>query len=91
MTARSTPASTPAQSPETGPQTSLDTCPDCGRGECDGRDCYWPDEAGIRRPDVAPFGMVPCLNCGRDFFPGHPHQQFCADTCASQYASELGL
>lgn len=27
------------------------TCPDCGRATCTGEDCYWPDEAGIRRPD----------------------------------------
>jgi hypothetical protein len=24
-------------------------CPDCGRGDCTGEDCYWPDEAGLRR------------------------------------------
>ena len=23
-------------------------CPDCGRGDCTGEDCYWPDEAGLR-------------------------------------------
>jgi len=26
-------------------------CPDCGRGDCTGEDCYWPDEAGVRRPE----------------------------------------
>jgi hypothetical protein len=26
-------------------------CPDCGREECTGEDCYWPDEAGIPRPE----------------------------------------
>jgi hypothetical protein len=26
-------------------------CPDCGRAECTGEDCYWPDEAGIARPE----------------------------------------
>jgi hypothetical protein len=25
-----------------------DTCPDCGRAECTGEDCYWPEEAGLR-------------------------------------------
>lgn len=25
-----------------------DTCPDCGRADCTGEDCYWPDEAGLR-------------------------------------------
>ena len=25
-----------------------DRCPDCGRGDCTGEDCYWPDEAGLR-------------------------------------------
>jgi hypothetical protein len=28
-----------------------DTCPDCGRADCTGEDCYWPDEAGIQRPE----------------------------------------
>lgn len=23
-------------------------CPDCGRAECTGEDCYWPEEAGLR-------------------------------------------
>lgn len=27
-----------------------DRCPDCGRAECTGEDCYWPDDAGITRP-----------------------------------------
>jgi hypothetical protein len=26
-----------------------DGCPDCGRAECTGEDCYWPDEAGLRQ------------------------------------------
>ena len=26
-------------------------CPDCGREDCTGEDCYWPDEAGITRPE----------------------------------------
>jgi hypothetical protein len=26
-------------------------CPDCGRETCTGEDCYWPDAAGIRRPE----------------------------------------
>jgi hypothetical protein len=25
------------------------SCPDCGRETCTGEDCYWPDEAGLRR------------------------------------------
>jgi hypothetical protein len=29
-------------------------CPDCGRESCTGEDCYWPDEAGIKRPEPAP-------------------------------------
>jgi hypothetical protein len=29
---------------------AADRCPDCGRASCTGEDCYWPDEAGIRRP-----------------------------------------
>jgi hypothetical protein len=29
-------------------QIQDDTCPDCGRAECTGEDCYWPDEAGLR-------------------------------------------
>ena len=29
------------------------SCPDCGRETCTGEDCYWPDEAGILRPDPA--------------------------------------
>lgn len=29
-------------------------CPDCGRESCTGEDCYWPDEAGVPRPDRAP-------------------------------------
>jgi len=23
-------------------------CPDCGRSDCTGENCYWPDEAGLR-------------------------------------------
>jgi len=30
------------------PVHAADTCPDCGRAECTGEDCYWPDEAGLR-------------------------------------------
>jgi hypothetical protein len=26
-------------------------CPDCGRETCTGEDCYWPDAAGIPRPE----------------------------------------
>jgi len=26
-------------------------CPDCGRETCTGEGCYWPDEAGIQRPE----------------------------------------
>jgi hypothetical protein len=29
-------------------------CPDCGRASCTGEDCYWPDVAGIARPDPDP-------------------------------------
>ena len=29
-------------------QMGDETCPDCGRGDCTGEDCYWPDEAGLR-------------------------------------------
>ena len=25
-----------------------DLCPDCGRGDCEGEECYWPGEAGLR-------------------------------------------
>ena len=25
-----------------------DSCPDCGRWDCTGEECYWPDEAGLR-------------------------------------------
>lgn len=27
-----------------------DLCPDCGRGDCTGEDCYWPDEAEMADP-----------------------------------------
>jgi hypothetical protein len=30
-----------------------DRCPDCGRASCTGEDCYWPDEAGIARPEAS--------------------------------------
>jgi hypothetical protein len=29
------------------PAPAPDACPDCGRGDCTGEGCYWPDEAGI--------------------------------------------
>lgn len=34
--------------PEVGEDQPLPLCPDCGRGDCTGENCYWPDEAGLR-------------------------------------------
>lgn len=49
----------------------------------------YPEE---RERASAPFGAVTCLNCGDRIFPDRsPHEQFCGDTCAGQYTSELGL
>jgi hypothetical protein len=30
------------------PVHGWDHCRDCGRTDCTGEDCYWPDEAGLR-------------------------------------------
>jgi hypothetical protein len=31
-------------------------CPDCGRGDCTGEDCYLPGEAFLFRDDGQPIG-----------------------------------
>jgi hypothetical protein len=44
-----------AAAPEPAGSDSEDSnyrCPDCGRESCTGEECYWPDEAGIERPEA---------------------------------------
>jgi len=52
-------ATDPGYNPDTvddedGDRHLADACPDCGRAECTGEDCYWPDDAGITRPQRDP-------------------------------------
>jgi hypothetical protein len=57
------------------------TCPDCGRADCDGRDCYWPDDAGIARPEAEPMTTPPTPQATAETEHGNiPLYRF-ADSC----------